>query len=472
MQPAERRRLTSHGLDRSVTSWVLQPTSREDVLECLEFARTRRLRICPAGGRNSFGDVFLLGDHLSLDMTRMDRVLSFDELGGRITVEAGALEPAVIAQVMPAGWQLPAGSGSLWNTIAGDLSSNINGKDTWKLGAFGDQVESCVLVLANGETRRVDRGSDAPLFDAVVGGLGLLGVVVDVTLRLQPIPSVMLECDSRPVRDLDEMVAHFASLDPAMVDFSYAWVDAYAEGSRLGRGICESARFVSAEPSISPEAFRRGFVPRRRIYGLSPELFWGTVRRVGQVCSAVGPEGTLFRTLNAIKYAHARWMGPRRTLVAFPDFQYPMVGRFPFWNRKFAPHGFNEVQALFPTGQFEAGFRALRAVYRAHGRIPEVCAIRRHRADVYPLSFAGDGLSVTFPFALAGFAPAALEAFRHEVVEAILRFGGKVYLSKFPYLEPGPFRQMYPGQQAFREVKARVDPGGVFWSETAARLLT
>ena len=79
-------------------------------------------------------------------------------------------------------------------------------------------------------------------------------------------------------------------------------------------------------------------------------------------------------------------------------------------------------------------------------------------------------MSATFPFALAGFTPATLEAFRREVAEAILRFGGKLYLSKFPYLEPGLFRQMYPAQQAFREVKARVDPEGVFWSEAAARL--
>lgn len=472
MQPAERRRITSHGLDRSVTSWVLRPASREDVLACLEFARTRHLRICPAGGRNSFGDVFLLGDHLSLDMTRLDRIVSFDAQTGRITVEAGVLEPTVLARVMPAGWGLAAGSGSLWNTVAGNLSSHINGKDTWKLGAFGDQVESLAIVLANGETRRIDRGSDAPLFDAVIGGLGLLGVVVEVTLRLRRIPSVVLQCESRPVRNLDELSAHFAALDAATVDFSYAWVDAYAEGGGLGRGICESARFVSAGPTVAPEVFRRGFVPRQRIFGLSPERFWGAVRRAGQVCSAIGPEGALFRSLNAIRYAHARRAGPRRTVMAFADYQYPMVRRFPFWNRKFAPHGFNEVQALFPTAQFAPGFRALRAVYRRHERIPEICAIRRHRADPYPLAFAGDGLSATFPFALAGFSPGDLEAFRREVTEAILRFGGKVYLSKFPYLEPEPFRQMYPGQRAFREVKARVDPGAVFWSETAARLLT
>jgi FAD/FMN-containing dehydrogenase len=157
--------------------------------------------------------------------------------------------------------------------------------------------------------------------------------------------------------------------------------------------------------------------------------------------------------------------------TAFPRFQYPMVGRFPYWNRKFAPHGFNEVQALFPVARFTEGFRALRAVYRKHDRIPEMCAVRRHRADAYPLAFAGDGLSVTFPFALAGFSSAGLDAFRREIVDAILRHDGKVYLSKFPYLTPDAFRRMYPGEAAFRAVKARVDPATRFWSDTAARLL-
>lgn len=471
MRDPEQRRVTSYGLDRSVISWVARPERVEEVAECIGLAHQRRLSICPAGARKSFGDVFLLGDHFSLDMTGLDRVLAFDAEAGTIAVEAGALEPGVLARVMPEGWYLPAASGSLWNTVGGNLSSHINGKDTWRLGAFGDQVLSFEIVLADGSTRRVDRQRDADLFAAVAGGLGLLGVVTAVTLRLRRIPSVMLEQRSRPIAGIAELVEAFAALAPGEEEFAYAWVDAFARGSALGRGVFESARFVESGAPLDREEFHRGFVPRSRILLLPPRAFWGVVSRGWKALDAVGLSGTAFRAMNEVKVLRARRAGDRRRRVSFPRFQYPMVKLFPYWNLKFAPEGFNEVQALFPTDRFAEALPALLAFCRRRGRIPELCAVRRHRRDDYLLSFAGDGLSVAMPFPLAGFSPEELADFRERLAAVILEFGGKVYLSKFPYLTRDAFRAMYPEHRRFAAIKESVDPQRLFWSETAQRLL-
>jgi decaprenylphospho-beta-D-ribofuranose 2-oxidase len=386
-------------------------------------------------------------------------------------VEAGAREPAVLAHALPRGWQLSSASGSLWNTIGGDLSSNINGKDSWHAGSFGDQVLSFRIVLADGSVREVDRQSDGPLFASVVGGLGLLGVVTEVTLQLRRIPSVMLEQRSRPVADIHALLDRFAGLRPEEEDFAYAWVDAYAAGAARGRGVFESARFVGAAAEVGRDELRRQLEPRERIFLMPPALFWGIVSRGWKALDRFHLAATAFRMMNEIKYVRARTSGDRRATVPYPDFQYPMVKLFPHWNLKFAPEGFNEVQALFATERFEAAFAALLAFCSRRRRVPELCAVRRHRADGYHLSFAGDGLSVTLPFPLAGLSAAELEDHRARLIDTILEFGGKVYLSKFPYLSPAAFRHMYPAHTRFTEVKARVDPERLFWSETAERLL-
>lgn len=471
MQPVQQRRIRSYGLDRSVISWVLRPESVEDVSACIEEARRRRMAICPAGGRNSFGDVFLLGDHISVDMTGLDRILAFDAAAGTITVEAGALEPAIPSQAMPAGWYLPASSGSLWNTVGGDLSSHINGKDSWKLGGFGDQVESFQIALADGSRRRVDRNGDPSLFAAVMGGLGLLGIVTEVTLRLRRARSLMVEQTSRPIADAEGLVEAFTALRPEADDFAYAWLDAYATGRALGRSVFETARFAEAGAPLDLDEFRRGFVPRASIAGLPPRVFWGIVSRGWKVLDAFGLSAEAFRLMSEIKVRGSRRAGERRRRVTFPHFQYPMVRLFPHWNLKFAPEGFNEIQALFPAERFVAALDAVLSFCRRHRRIPEVCAVRRHRADEYPLSFAGDGLSLTLPLPLAGFRPQELDDYRARISDAILAHGGKVYLSKFPYLDRGVFRSMYPRWQSFVETKERVDPECRFWSETAERLL-
>jgi decaprenylphospho-beta-D-ribofuranose 2-oxidase len=471
VEAPEQRRITAYGLDRSAISWVLRPERAADVAEAIGFARTRGLRVCPAGGHNSFGDVFLLGDHVSLDMTRLDRILSLDEAARTITVEAGVLERDVLARVMPLGFQLAAASGSLWNTVGGSLSSNINGKDAWKVGTFGDQVQSFRIVLADGTTREVDRERDGPLFEAVVGGLGLLGVVTEVTLRLRPIPSTLVEVRTRAAPGVEELLAHFAQLSPENADFSYAWLDAYPHGRAFGRAVCETARFVPSTADPSTADIGRELLPPERILLLPPEIFWGVVRRGWRLLFRVGLEGAAFRAMNAVKYLRRHSAGERTTRVSFPTYQYPMAKLLPHWNLKFAPEGFNEVQALFPSERFEDALRTVLAYCRRHGRTPEVSAVRRHRADRYPLSFAGEGLSVTLPLPLAGFTPGGLDAYRRDLVEAILAFGGKVYLSKFPYLEREAFREMYPAYRRFLDVKGRVDPERCFWSEAAERLL-
>ena len=116
MEPAAKTRIKAYGLDRSVASWVLCPETADDIGQCFEFAQARQLSICPVGARNSFGDVFLLGEHVSLDLTRLDRIVRFDPEAGIITVESGVRDVDVLALVMPFGWQLASISGSPTNT--------------------------------------------------------------------------------------------------------------------------------------------------------------------------------------------------------------------------------------------------------------------------------------------------------------------------------------------------------------------
>src|SRR4029077_18306916 len=163
------------------------------------------------------------------------------------------------------------------------------------------------------------------------------------------------------------------------------------------------------------------------------ETFWKLVRRIWRMMFAVRLHGSIFRNLNRARYLGSVIAGERVRVASFAEYQYPMAGVFPAWNLKFAPEGFNEIQAIFPADRFAAAFRDIVRLYERHDRAPEVCGVRRHKADPYLLSFAGDGLSFGLAFALAGLGPEELERFRRDIVERVLSDGGKVYLSKFPY---------------------------------------
>ena len=78
-------------------------------------------------------------------------------------------------------------------TVAGSISANGMGRDP-NFGPVIDSVQSFTLLKANGESIKCSRSMNTDCFQAVIGGYGAFGVILDVTLSL--VPDVMI----RPLR--------------------------------------------------------------------------------------------------------------------------------------------------------------------------------------------------------------------------------------------------------------------------------
>ena len=156
------------------------------------------------------GQQFCAGG-LLIDTRRLDRVLGFDQKQGTIEVEAGIQWPALIDFLAPEGaaastWgiaQKQTGADRL--SIGGAISANVHGRGLTMKPIVGD-VESFVLVDADGETRICSRDENTELFGLVAGGYGLFGCLYSATLRLAP--RRMLERVVE-VRSLDDLTSGF-----------------------------------------------------------------------------------------------------------------------------------------------------------------------------------------------------------------------------------------------------------------------
>ncbi|MCL4304158.1 MAG: FAD-binding oxidoreductase [Anaerolineae bacterium] len=137
--------------------------------------------ICIAGGRHAMGGQQFAAGAVLLDTTRLNRVLNFDPAAGLIEVEAGIQWPDLIGYLVeiqkgkpwPQQWgiaQKQTGADRI--SLGGSLAANGHGRGL-KMPPLIADVESFILVDAQGEAQTCSRQENSDLFRLAIGGYGL-----------------------------------------------------------------------------------------------------------------------------------------------------------------------------------------------------------------------------------------------------------------------------------------------------------
>ncbi len=148
-------------------------------------AAERGLKVSIAGSRHSQGGHTYTEGGVVLDMRSFNRIRTIDGAAMTVTVESGATWDEVQRAIAPRGLAITAMQSSNVFTVGGTLSANAHGRDI-DVTQVVETVERFSLLLADGSVVEVSRGENAELFSLVIGGYGLYGVILDVTLRVTP----------------------------------------------------------------------------------------------------------------------------------------------------------------------------------------------------------------------------------------------------------------------------------------------
>ena len=232
---------------------VVTATHVNHVRTTLRIAHDTGTPVVPRGAGTGLAAGAAGGEgEIVLSTLGMNRILEVSEADELARVEPGVINDALNEHLSPLGlWYSPDPASKAISTIGGNIATNAGGLLCAKYGVTRESVLGLTVVLADGRMlktghRSVKGVTGYDLAALLIGSEGTLGVIVEATLRLRPLPAhepVTLGAFFPDVRAAAAASAAItaARLRPAAMELldaaSVAAVDAY-----LGVSIASAAR--------------------------------------------------------------------------------------------------------------------------------------------------------------------------------------------------------------------------------------
>jgi decaprenylphospho-beta-D-ribofuranose 2-oxidase len=392
------------------------------------------------GMGRSYGDSALNSNILL--SRRFNKMLHFDEARGVIVCESGVTLSEIIDIFLPRGWFLPVVPGTKQITVGGAIASDVHGKNHHKVGCFSEFVLSFELMLPSGEIVSCDREQNQELFHATCGGMGLTGIILTVTLLLQPIKSSYIRETIIRCNDLDEILGLFDAKQDAT--YSVGWIDCLARGRQLGRSVLMLGEHANSGP-LWREKSKAMSIP----FNL-PGFFLNKYS---------------IASFNKIYYAiHPNFTEGR--LVPLDKFFFPL-DKINSWNRMYGRRGFTQYQFVLPKEGSYAGLKSIlqKIAETGLGSFLAVIKLFGKENNNY-LSFPLEGYTVALDFKIQP----KLFPLLDELDLIVVDHGGRLYLAKDVRMRQEIFRESYPGWKKFLNMREKLEMKVKFNSIQSQRL--
>ncbi|MGE8942936.1 FAD-binding oxidoreductase [Leptospira interrogans] len=436
--------LTGWGRYPTVDCAVHYPRSNDDVRHIVLSGPT----IARGCGR-AYGDSALNGAS-TLNMTRFNRMISFDETTGSLTAEAGVQLADIISAFLPRGWFPHVTPGTKYVSVGGLIAADVHGKNHHSKGSFGRYIDWIDVMIADGTIVRCSPQIEPELFGFTIGGMGLTGVILRAAFRLMPVESAWIRQQVKPAACLSEAIDHFErSLNST---YSVAWIDCLAKGRSLGRSLVVLGEH-SLHSELFPEQQQNPFkTPPRSRTTVPFDMPSFSLNRYS------------VRAFNSLYYANAR-RSAREHIIDWDRFFYPLDSILD-WNRIYGRRGFAQFQCVIPLATAERGIGTLLECISEAGHGSFLAVLKRMGRQDSHYSFPTEGYTLALDFPLR---PGCFELMNK--LDAItISHGGRFYLAKDSRMSARTLEQSDHRTASFREMRRMTGAGSRFISLQSTRL--
>lgn len=176
---------------------TLTPTTTAKLVQIVQQAALDDQKIAIKGAGRSTGGQVAAPNTIQIDTCQLNRIIEINPQASTITVEPGITWGQIQHVIDPLGLALIVMQSYADFSVGGSLSVNVHGQD--QTGTLNKTVESFQLLQHDGTIVTCSRTENTQLFNCVLGGYGLFGIITQVTLKLKPNCAVMRESMIQPI---------------------------------------------------------------------------------------------------------------------------------------------------------------------------------------------------------------------------------------------------------------------------------
>ncbi len=433
----EKREICS--FDKNISRNIL--IAKPDKYKILEKITFKNEEIISSGSNLSYSPLSFGKDIISIELKKFNRIIDFNKSEKIITVEAGITLIEFLNFSLRYNLWIPQLPGYPTITLGGAVATNAHGKSCGSDGTIRKSIKSILLFHKDNGWMTLSENQNKEIFDLTIGGLGLTGTIVNVTLNLKVIDNTQFITKKRAIKSVEDCNEIINNNNNSSYIYSWHRADRI---KNFGEGIIFE-NVINKKSIVNFKSLKDNH------YKLSPFLFpiWNK----------------LSIKLTNFGYFYLNRFGKKLRNENFLKVIFPFYSNESYFNF-FGKNGFTESQLLIKSSKINDFMNEFKKLFKIYRPTITLFSLKKMSGEQKYLRFEDNKICVTFDLMKNN----ASNLFMNEIDQLCLKYHILPSIIKDSRLPKSIFEKTYKFANDFKKNLCKFDKKRVYKSEVSRRL--